>query len=92
MFAKGDKRARDDIWVARYLLDRLTEDSGYYIEYHPKPLYKEMDWNSYGMYANFSNHTLRTCGSKEVYEKICEASKPVAKEHIAVYQNIMTYV
>jgi glutamine synthetase len=25
-------------WVARYLLDRLTEKYGYYIEYHPKPL------------------------------------------------------
>jgi glutamine synthetase len=24
-------------WVARYLLDRLTEKYGYYIEYHPKP-------------------------------------------------------
>ena len=26
------------------------------------------------MHANFSNTTLRTCGSKETYEKICEAS------------------
>ena len=37
------------------------------------------------MHANFSNTTLRTCGSKETYEKICEAFRPVIKEHIAVY-------
>ena len=39
-----------------------------------------------GMHANFSNTTLRTCGSKEtVYEEICEAFRPVVKEHIDVY-------
>ena len=37
------------------------------------------------MHANFSNETLRTCGSKEIYEKICEAFRPVVKEHIDVY-------
>jgi glutamine synthetase len=29
------KKKQDEIWVARYLLDRLTEKYGYYIEYHP---------------------------------------------------------
>jgi glutamine synthetase len=37
------------------------------------------------MHANFSNEVLRTCGSKETYENICEAFRPVVKEHIAVY-------
>ena len=37
------------------------------------------------MHANFSNNLLRTCGSKEIYEKICEAFRPVRKEHINVY-------
>jgi len=85
LFAKGAKKAGDEIWVARYLLDRLTEQYGYYIEYHPKPLGKDMDWNGSGMHANFSNTTLRTCGSQETYEKICEAFRPVVKEHIEVY-------
>ena len=84
LFAKGAKKAGDEIWIARYLLDRLTERHGYYIEYHPKPL-GDTDWNGSGMHANFSNTTLRTCGSKEVYEKICEAFRPVVEEHIAVY-------
>ncbi|MGX1929596.1 glutamine synthetase beta-grasp domain-containing protein [Flagellimonas sp. 2504JD4-2] len=83
LFAKGAQKAGDEIWIARYLLDRLTESYGYYIEYHPKPV--KGDWNGSGMHANFSNTTLRTCGSKEVYEKICESFRPVAAEHIAVY-------
>ena len=83
-FAKGAKQAGDEIWVARYLLERLGEKYGLAINYHPKPL-GATDWNGSGMHANFSNTTLRTAGSKEVYEKICEAFRPVVKEHIAVY-------
>ena len=83
VFAKGAKQAGDQIWVARYLLNRVTEKYGYYIELHPKPVHG--DWNGSGMHANFSNSTLRTAGSKDVYEKICEAFRPVAEEHIKVY-------
>tara|TARA_R110002049_G_scaffold307720_2_gene509219 strand:- start:52079 stop:53098 length:1020 start_codon:yes stop_codon:yes gene_type:complete len=84
LFAKGAKKAGDEIWIARYLLDRLTEKYDYYIEYHPKPL-GDTDWNGSGMHANFSNSTLRTCGDKETYMKICEAFRPFTAEHIAVY-------
>ncbi len=83
LFAKGAKKAGDEIWVARYLLDRLTESYGYYIEYHPKPI--KGDWNGSGMHANFSNTLLRTCGSKEIYEKVCESFRSLTKEHIEVY-------
>jgi len=38
VFAKGAKNAGDELWVSRYILDRITEDYGYYIEYHPKPI------------------------------------------------------
>lgn len=83
LFAKGAKKAGDEIWIARYLLDRLAEQYGYYIEYHPKPV--KGDWNGSGMHANFSNNLLRTCGDRKVYETICEAFRPVTKEHIEVY-------
>jgi len=83
-FSKGAAEAGDEMWVARYLLERLGEKYGLAINWHPKPL-GDTDWNGSGMHANFSNTTLRTCASKETYEKICEAFRPVVKEHIAVY-------
>lgn len=82
-FAKGAQEAGDQIWMARFLLERIAEKYGVYIEYHPKPL--KGDWNGSGMHANFSNTFLRESGKKEDYDKVCEAFRPVVKEHIAVY-------
>lgn len=84
IFAKGAAAAGDQIWIARYLLERIGEKYGVSVDLHPKPL-GELDWNGSGMHANFSNSTLRTCGEREVYEQICESFRPVVKEHIDVY-------
>lgn len=86
VFSKGAKEAGDQIWVARYLLERVGEEYGVQINMHPKPV--KGDWNGSGMHANFSNTTLRTCGDKATYDKICEAfgaSPEVIKRHIDVY-------
>ena len=83
-FAKGAKQAGDEMWIARYLLERLGEEYGLAINWHPKPL-GATDWNGSGMHANFSNNVLRTCGDKSTYEKICEAFRPTVADHIAVY-------
>jgi glutamine synthetase len=83
-FAKGAKQAGDEMWVARYLLERAGEKYGVWVNYHCKPLGK-LDWNGSGMHANFSNSTLRNAGSQEVYNKICEAFAPFIQEHIDVY-------
>jgi glutamine synthetase len=84
IFAKGAKEAGDQIWIARYLLERIGEKYGVSINWHCKPL-GQLDWNGSGMHANFSNTTLRTAGSQDVYNKILEAFRPVVKEHIEVY-------
>lgn len=84
IFSKGAKHAGDQIWIARYLLERIGEKYGVSINWHCKPL-GALDWNGSGMHANFSNSTLRNAGSKEIFDKICEAFRPVIKEHIAVY-------
>ncbi len=84
IFAKGAKEAGDQVWIARYLLERIGEKYGIAINWHCKPL-GNLDWNGSGMHANFSNGLLRTCGDREVYEKVCEAFRPVIREHIEAY-------
>jgi glutamine synthetase len=84
IFAKGAADAGDQIWVARYMLERLVEKYGLSINWHPKPL-GTLDWNGSGMHANFSNTLIRTAGSKAKIEEVCEAFRPVVDEHIAVY-------
>lgn len=84
IFAKGAASAGDQIWVARYLLERTAEKYGVAINWHCKPL-GELDWNGSGMHANFSNSVTRNAASKATIEKVCEAFRPVVKEHIAVY-------
>ena len=85
IFAKGAHSAGDQIWMARYILERTAEKYGVDVEWHPKPLGKDLDWNGSGMHANFSNGLMRTCGDKNVFTAICEEFGKHIPEHIAVY-------
>ena len=84
VFAKGADRAGDETWVARYLLERIGEDYGMAVNWHPKPL-GPTDWNGSGMHANFSNGVMRTCGDQAVFTKICEGFGGQIPRHIGVY-------
>lgn len=84
IFAKGAKRAGDEIWVARYLLERTAEKFNLGVEWHPKPL-GDTDWNGSGMHANFSNKEMRESGKQETFTKICEQFSKSIKRHIDVY-------
>ena len=72
IFGKGSKKAADEIWMARYLLQRLTEKYGIDIEYHCKPL-GDTDWNGSGMHANFSTAYMREVGGKDYFEALMAA-------------------
>lgn len=85
IFAKGAAKAGDEIWIARYLLERTAERYGLAINYEPKPLGKELDWNGSGMHANFSNGAMRENGDESIFTKICEEFGKNIDRHISVY-------
>ena len=85
IFGKGSKTAADQIWVARYILLRLCESYGVDVNYHCKPLGKDLDWNGSGMHCNFSTKYMRETGGKEYFEALMAAFAKNLDEHIAVY-------
>ena len=85
IFAKGARKAGDEIWVARYLLERTAESYGLAIDYEPKPLGKFADWNGSGMHANFSNGAMRDLGDESIFTKICEEFGKNIDRHMSVY-------
>lgn len=83
IFSTNPMEAGDQIWLARYFLERLTEQYNIKVDWGPKPI--KGDWNGSGMHANFSNKILRETGDKKIFENICEAFEKTHKEHIKVY-------
>lgn len=84
IFGKGSKKAADEMWLARYLLLRLTEKYGVDIEFHCKPL-GDTDWNGSGMHCNFSTTYMREVGGKDYFEALMAAFDKNLMDHIAVY-------
>jgi len=83
IFAKGAGQAGDEVWVARYLLERAAEKYGIVIDLHPKPI--KGDWNGSGMHCNFSNGVMRDQGGEDVMTKICEHFGRNIDRHVSVY-------
>src|SRR5215217_3930879 len=85
IFGKGSKTAADQVWMARYLMMRLCEKYQVDVNWHCKPLGKDVDWNGSGMHSNFSTKHMREVGGKEYFEALMCAFDKYKNEHIAVY-------
>ena len=74
--------AADQVYVARYLLERVAEKRGVRITYHPKPCATA---NGSGCHINFSTWAMREPAGLWFIESCMSNLEAAHQEHIAVY-------
>jgi glutamine synthetase len=73
----------DDLWVARFILQKLSEYFNVKIVYHPKPI-KE-NCNGSGCHTNFSTINTRNEGGYDYILKCMNKLEIMHEQHINVY-------
>ena len=74
----------DDLWIARYLIERISEKYGMYVTLHPKPFNSDR-YNGSGAHTNVSTDLLRNSTDHTTILGLVEKLERVHSEHMELY-------